>query len=179
MKHPALLPNEEILPHLERFASINDARSPSEFTEDHISGAINCPVLDDEQRAAVGTLYKQSSAFDAKKAGAAIAARNISHHIDSMFIDKPREWSPLIYCWRGGNRSGSMAHVLAKIGWPAVQLDGGYRAYRRHVNAELMELPARFQFKVIFGTTGRGISGRRQMLACDGANVRELVLVSA
>src|SRR3569623_165089 len=179
MKHPALLPFEEILPHLERFDAIIDARSPSEFAEDHIPGAINCPVLDDEQRAAVGTLYKQSSAFDAKKAGAAIAARNISHHIDSMFIDKPREWSPLIYCWRGGNRSGSMAHVLAKIGCPAVQLDGGYRAYRRHVNAELMELPARFQFKVICGTTGSGKSRLLQMLASEGAQVLDLEQLAA
>lgn len=179
MKYPALLPFEEVLPQLDRFDAIIDARSPSEFAEDHLPGAINCPVLDDAQRAAVGTLYKQSSAFDAKKTGAAIAARNISRHIDALFLDKPREWAPLIYCWRGGNRSGSMAHVLAKIGWPAVQLDGGYRAYRRHVNAALMELPARFQFKVVCGTTGSGKSRLLQALASEGAQVLDLEQLAA
>jgi len=179
MKYPALLPFEEILPHLDVFDAIIDVRSPSEFAEDHIPGAINCPVLDDQQRATVGTLYKQSSAFEAKKLGAAMVSRNISQHIDTLFLDKPRDWKPLIYCWRGGNRSGSMAHVLAKIGWPAVQLDGGYRAYRRHVNASLADLPARLQFKVVCGTTGSGKSRLLNVLALEGAQVLDLELLAA
>jgi tRNA 2-selenouridine synthase len=174
MKFPALLPFSEILPQLESFDAILDVRSPAEYAEDHIPGAINCPVLDNEERARVGTLYKQAGSFDAKKVGAAIVARNIARHIDEQFQDKPRDWKPLVYCWRGGNRSGAMAHILAKIGWPAVQLEGGYKAYRANVNAELLEMPARFSFKVICGTTGCGKSRLLQSLAAQGAQVLDL-----
>jgi tRNA 2-selenouridine synthase len=179
MKFPALLPFAEVLPQLDQFDTIIDVRSPSEFAEDHIPGAINCPVLDDEQRARVGTLYKQVNAFEAKKTGALLAARNIALHIENQFMDKPRSWKPLVYCWRGGNRSGSMTHILAKIGWPAVQLDGGYKEYRRHVNATLAELPARFRFQVVCGTTGSGKSRLLQVLAAEGAQVLDLEQLAA
>jgi tRNA 2-selenouridine synthase len=179
MKYPALLPFTDIAPTLDEFDAIIDVRSESEFAEDHIPGAINCPVLDDAERARVGTLYKQSSPFDAKKIGAALVARNIARHIDTQFLDKPRDWKPLVYCWRGGNRSGSMAHILAKIGWHAVQLDGGYKEYRRHVNAELTELPKRFRYRVICGTTGSGKSRLLQTLASIGAQVLDLEQLAA
>ncbi|MBI1890633.1 MAG: tRNA 2-selenouridine(34) synthase MnmH [Burkholderiales bacterium] len=174
MKFPALLPFSEILPQLEQFDTIIDVRSPSEFAEDHIPGAINCPVLDDDERARVGTLYKQVGAFEAKKVGAALVARNIARHIDTLFHDKPRGWKPLVYCWRGGNRSGSMAHILAKIGWPAIQLDGGYKEYRRHVSAALPGVAANLNFQVICGTTGSGKSRLLQTLAAQGAQVLDL-----
>jgi tRNA 2-selenouridine synthase len=179
MKYPALLSFAEILPQLHLFDTIIDVRSQSEFAEDHIPGAINCPVLDDDERIRIGTLYKQVSSFEAKKAGAALAARNIAQHIDAVFVDKPRGWKPLIYCWRGGNRSGSMTHVLAKIGWPAVQLDGGYKEYRRHVIAALAELPPRFKFTVVCGTTGSGKSRLLQKLASVGAQVLDLEQLAA
>lgn len=179
MKYPALLSFDEILPQIDQFDAIIDARSPAEFAEDHIPGAINCPVLDDEQRKRVGTVYKQVNAFEAKKLGAALVARNIAHHIDTLFDAQPREWKPLIYCWRGGNRSGSMAHVLAKIGWPAVQLDGGYKEYRRHVNASLTHLPLAFQYKVIGGPTGSGKTRLLQALAARGAQVLDLEKLAA
>jgi tRNA 2-selenouridine synthase len=179
MKYPALLPFEELLPQLDRFDVIIDARSPSEFAEDHIPGAINCPVLDDEERKRVGTLYKQVNSFEAKKVGAALVARNIALHIETQFLDKPRDWKPLIYCWRGGNRSGSMALILAKIGWPVVQLDGGYKEYRRHVNASLAELSSRFTFRVVCGTTGSGKSRLLQTLAREGAQVLDLEQLAA
>ncbi|HJW57018.1 MAG TPA: tRNA 2-selenouridine(34) synthase MnmH [Burkholderiaceae bacterium] len=174
MKYPALLPFTEILPHLDQFDAIIDVRSPIEFEEDHIPGAINCPVLNNEERKHVGTLYKQVNSFEAKKAGAALIARNIARHLETLFMDKPRDWKPLIYCWRGGSRSGSMAHIFAKIGWPAVQLDGGYKEYRRHVNAALAELPSRFAFQIICGTTGSGKSRLLQTLAAQGAQVLDL-----
>ncbi|RJG01106.1 tRNA 2-selenouridine(34) synthase MnmH [Noviherbaspirillum sedimenti] len=174
MKYPALLPFAEILPLLDQFDTIIDARSEAEFAEDRLPGAINCPVLNNEQRIRVGTLYKQVGAFEAKKLGAALVARNIATHIDTLFADKPRDWKPLVYCWRGGNRSGSMAHILAKIGWPVVQLDGGYKEYRRHVNAALAELPARFSFRVIAGPTGSGKSALLRTLAAEGAQVLDL-----
>ena len=124
-------------------------------------------------------IYKQIGAFEAKKIGAALVSANIGRHIDKLFLDKPRDWRPLVYCWRGGNRSGAMAHVLARIGWPAVQLDGGYREYRRHVNAELAELPSRFEFRVICGTTGSGKSRLLQTLHALGAQVLDLESLAA
>ena len=178
-KFPALLPFDDVLSQLDGFDAIIDVRSPGEFAEDHLPGAINCPVLDDAERERIGTLYKQVSAFDAKKSGAAIVSRNIGNLIDAHFSDKPRDWKPLVYCWRGGNRSGSMAHVLARIGWHAVQLDGGYKEYRRHVNSALATLPHAFRFRVVCGTTGSGKSRLLQTLAASGAQVLDLEQLAA
>ena len=173
MKYPAVLSFMHVLPQLEAFDSIIDVRSEGEFALDHIPGAINCPVLNDEERIRVGTLYKQVNAFEAKKVGAALVSRNIGRHLEELFADKPRDWKPLVYCWRGGNRSGALAHVLAKIGWPAIQLDGGYKAYRNHVSAALAEPPA-LSFQVVCGTTGSGKSRLLQVLAGLGAQVLDL-----
>ena len=128
-----------------------DVRSPAEFADDHIPGAVSLPVLDDAQRAEVGTLHAQVSAFAAKRRGAALVTRNIARILETHCANQPREWRPLVYCWRGGKRSGALAHILSEIGWRAVQLDGGYRAYRRHVITALETLPARFSFHVICG----------------------------
>ena len=179
MKYPALLSIADVLPGLDDYDSIIDVRSPSEFAEDHVPGAINCPVLDDAERAEIGSLYKQVSPFDAKKKGAALVSHNIGRHIESVLMHKPRDWKPLVYCWRGGNRSGAMAHVLARIGWPAVQLDGGYKEYRRQVNLLLAELPARMRFIVICGTTGSGKSRLLQTLVRHGAQVLDLEELAA
>jgi tRNA 2-selenouridine synthase len=178
MKYPALLNFADVLPTLGEFDAIIDARSQSEFALDHIPGAINCPVLDDAERIRVGTMYKQVGSFEAKKVGAAIVSRNIARHIDEQFADKGRDWKPLVYCWRGGNRSGALAHVLAKIGWPAVQLDGGYKAYRAHVSAALADTPP-LQFKVICGTTGSGKSRLLEVLDSVGAQVLDLEQLAA
>ena len=179
MKYPALLSIADVLPQLDSYDTIIDVRSPSEFAEDHIPGAINCPVLDDAERVEIGTMYKQASPFDAKKKGAALVSHNIGRHLQETLSDKPRDWKPLIYCWRGGNRSGAMAHVLARIGWPAVQLDGGYKEYRREVNQQLAELPARFRYIVVCGTTGSGKSRLLQTLARHGAQVLDLEQLAA
>ena len=151
-----------------------DTRSPSEFADDHIPGAINCPVLDDAERARIGTLHAQESAFAARAAGAALVARNIAAMLETTFAGKPKDWSPLVYCWRGGKRSSSLTHVLAEVGWRAVQLDGGYRAYRRHVLARLAELPPVFAFNVVCGLTGSGKSRLLRARAADGAQVLDL-----
>jgi tRNA 2-selenouridine synthase len=164
----------EALADLDAFDSIIDVRSPSEFALDHLPGAVNCPVLDDDERARVGTLHKLDSAFAAKRHGAALVARNIARHLEQAFADKPRQWRPLVYCWRGGQRSGAMVHVLAAIGWPARQLDGGYRAFRRQVIAELEELPRRLRLRIICGPTGSGKSRLLRQLAKCGAQVLDL-----
>lgn len=179
MKYPELLSFNEILPRLSAFDSIIDVRSPSEFAEDHLPNAINCPVLDDQERILIGTTYKQVSSFEAKKLGAALVAKNIARHIEAHMLDKPKNWKPLIYCWRGGNRSGSMAHILAKIGWPVAQLHGGYKDYRQYVNQSLPELAAQQRWQVVCGTTGSGKSRLLQTMAALGAQVLDLEQLAA
>ncbi|HSQ05176.1 MAG TPA: rhodanese-like domain-containing protein, partial [Burkholderiales bacterium] len=138
---------------LPEFDEVIDVRSEAEFAEDHIPGAINCPVLNNAERAQIGTLYKQTSAFDAKKLGAALVSANIARHLSCRFLDRPRNWRPLVYCWRGGGRSAALAHVLAQVGWRAGRLDGGYRAYRRAVIDDLATLPRRLRWRVVCGMT--------------------------
>jgi tRNA 2-selenouridine synthase len=178
MKYPAVLSINDVLPALGEYDTIIDARSESEYALDHIPGAINCPVLNDEERILVGTTYKQVGAFEAKRIGAPLVARNISRYIDTLFAGKPRDWKPLVYCWRGGNRSGSMAHILAKVGWPVVQLDGGYKAFRGAVNAALEDPPA-LQYRVVCGTTGSGKSRLLETLDSIGAQVLDLERLAA
>jgi tRNA 2-selenouridine synthase len=156
------------------FDAIIDARTPSEFALDHIPGAISAPVLDDAERAEVGTLYKQVSPFDAKKLGAALLAKNVARHVESLFRDHDKNWRPLVYCWRGGKRSGAMAHILREIGWNAETLEGGYKAYRRWVVQQLEILPERFNFHVIHGPTGSGKSRLLGALRRSGAQVLDL-----
>ena len=161
------------------FDEIIDVRSPAEYAEDHVPGAVNCPVLNDEERARVGTIYKQESPFAAKKIGAAIVARHIAEHLEQRFLGRPRTWRPLVYCWRGGKRSGAMAHVLRQVGWQACALEGGYKSYRRFVVAELAELPRRFSYRVVTGATGSGKSRLLEALAAQGAQVLELEALAA
>jgi tRNA 2-selenouridine synthase len=151
-----------------------DVRSPSEFAEDHIPGAESRPVLDDAERARVGTMYAKESGFAAKRTGAAIVARNIAAMLEGPFAGKSRHWSPVVYCWRGGQRSRSLTHLMNEIGWRAVQLEGGYRAWRRHVIAQLDLLPARFRFEVVCGLTGSGKSRLLDALSSLGAQVLDL-----
>jgi tRNA 2-selenouridine synthase len=164
---------------LKRFDAVIDVRSPAEYAEDHIPGAINCPVLDDAERAQVGIVYKQQSAFDAKKLGAAIVARNIAAHLDNNFRCNAKGWKPLIYCWRGGSRSGAMTHILRSVGWHALQLEGGYKSFRARVIRDLETLPARFTYRVICGRTGSGKSRLLEALAVAGAQVLDLEQLAA
>ena len=164
----------EAIADLGRFDTIVDARSPGEFAEDRLPDAVNWPSLDDAERALVGTEYKQVSPFAARKRGAALVARNVAAHVERHVADKPHDWTPLVYCWRGGKRSGALATVLDQIGFRVHVLDGGYRAYRRAVVAELDALPARFDWRVICGPTGSGKSRLLAALAAQGAQVLDL-----
>jgi tRNA 2-selenouridine synthase len=156
------------------FDDIVDVRSPSEYAEDHLPGAISCPVLDDAQRAEIGTLYKQVSPFVAKRLGAAYVSENIARHLRQCFQDRDPKWRPLIYCWRGGKRSGAMTTVLRQIGWDAKQLEGGYKNYRRQVVADLDAVPTRFAFHVIGGATGSAKSRILQAIEAQGGQVLDL-----
>ena len=169
---------EEAVAQLAAFDSIIDVRSASEFAEDHVPGAISCPVLDDAERARIGTLHKTESAFAAKRAGAALVARNIARHLEGEFATKPRSWRPLVYCWRGGQRSSALVHVLSAIGWPARQLKGGYRAFRRQVVADLESLPQRLRLRIVCGPTGSGKSRLLRQLASCGAQVLDLEAIA-
>ena len=157
-----------------RFDVVIDARSPSEYALDHIPGAINCPVLDDEERRIVGTLYKQQGAFEARRVGAAMVAANLARHIETHFSDKPQGWSPLIYCWRGGLRSGSMTTWLRLVGWDAQQLPGGYKRWRQHVIATLEDLCPQLPLQVVCGATGSAKTRLLHALAREGAQVLDL-----
>jgi tRNA 2-selenouridine synthase len=136
------------------FDDIVDVRSPAEFAEDHVPGAINLPVLDNDERARVGTIYVQQSRFLARRIGAALVARNIARHLDEGLKDKPGSWAPLVYCWRGGQRSNAMATVLDQVGWRPSVLAGGYRTYRRRVTAALYDAEPDFQVVLLDGYTG-------------------------
>ncbi len=156
------------------FDTVIDARSESEFALDRLPGAVNWPSLTDAQRVVVGTEYKQVSAFAAKKRGAVLVARNIAAHIERELLDAPREWKPLIYCWRGGNRSNALALVLSQIGFKVNLLEGGYTEFRRTVLADLETLPQHYQYRVICGKTGSGKSRLLTELAVQGAQVLDL-----
>lgn len=162
------------LTQLAEFDEIIDARSPAEFADDHLPGAINCPVLDDAERARIGTLYVQDSPFAARKAGAVLVARNIARHIERHFLGHDRRWRPLVYCWRGGKRSGAFVTILREIGWDACQLEGGYKAFRRSVLGKLERLPAQFRYRVLGGATGSAKSRLLEALAGRGAQVLDL-----
>lgn len=166
------------LSQLDQFDEIIDVRTPAEFAEDHIPGAINCPVLSDEERVTVGTLYIQVSPFEARKVGAALIAKNIAHHLQTRFHSHPKSWRPLVYCWRGGQRSGAMSIILAQVGWAAHKLEGGYKAYRRDVLDKLEALPQSLTFKVVCGSTGSGKSRLLTALADTGHQVLDLEMLA-
>jgi len=168
------LPAADALSRLDSFSAIIDARSESEFALDRLPGALNWPSLYDAERASIGTEYKQVSPFAARKRGAILVARNVAAHIEREVLDKPKDWSPLVYCWRGGHRSGALALVLGQIGFKVHLLEGGYREYRRAVLATLETLPAAFGYRVVCGSTGSGKSRLLQALRSQGAQVLDL-----
>jgi tRNA 2-selenouridine synthase len=159
---------------LHAFDEIIDVRTPAEFAEDHIPGAINCPVLDDAERVTVGTLYQQASPFEARKLGAALVSKNIARHLQECFFDRPKSWKPLIYCWRGGQRSGAMNIILSQVGWASSQLEGGYKAYRRDTLQQLAAIPHTLDIRIICGPTGCGKSRLLGVLAEAGHQVLDL-----
>jgi tRNA 2-selenouridine synthase len=174
VSNPHLFSISKLANSLSEFDMVIDVRSPAEFALDHIPGAINLPVLSNEERIEIGTLYKQVSPFAAKKLGASYVSRNIAQHLENSLMDFPREWRPLIYCWRGGERSGAFTHILNRIGWKAMQLESGYQGFRRIVINQLDEAAKNFSFQVICGMTGSGKTRVLQELRKLGAQILDL-----
>lgn len=156
------------------FSTIIDARSEDEHALDHLPGAVNWPSLTNEERIFVGTMYKQLGAFDAQKHGAAMVAANIARHIQREVLTLPKSWQPLIYCWRGGKRSGSLSLVLGQIGFKVNLIEGGYKAFRAALVEDIPKRVAPLQFKVISGPTGSGKTRLLQALIAEGAQVLDL-----
>lgn len=164
----------QVLANLDRFDTIIDARSENEFALDRLPGAVNWPTLNNEERHAIGTMYVQVNAFEAKKRGAAISARNIAAHIEREVIDKPKDWKPLAYCWRGGKRSGALSLILDQIGFRVTLLEGGYKAFRAAMLQDIAHIAPSLQFRVICGATGCGKTRLLQALQAQGAQVMDL-----
>jgi tRNA 2-selenouridine synthase len=165
---------EDALGQLTNFSAIIDARSESEYGLDRLPGAVNWPTLTDAQRHEIGTQYAQVNAFEAKKRGAALAAKNIAEHIEREVIPLPKNWKPLIYCWRGGKRSGSLALVLSEIGFEVTLIEGGYKAFRAAVVQDIARLAPLLNYRVICGPTGSGKTRLLQGLAANGAQTLDL-----
>jgi tRNA 2-selenouridine synthase len=156
------------------YSAIIDARTEDEYALDHLPGAQNWPSLNNSERIVIGTLYKQVGPFEAKKKGAALVAANISKHIQNHVIDLPKDWQPLVYCWRGGKRSGSLALILGQIGFKVAIIEGGYKAFRTALIAAIPAKVERLSWRVICGPTGSGKTRLLHCLRAQGAQVLDL-----
>ena len=174
-----LISAQQAMAQYDRFDAVIDARSEGEYAEDHLPGALNWPSLDNEQRILVGTLYKQVSPFEAQKIGASLVAANISRHIQNHVLDKAKNWQPLVYCWRGGKRSNSLALILGQIGFKVHLIEGGYKAFRKAVIEDTPERVRPLQFRVLCGPTGSGKTRLLQALAAQGAQVLDLEAIAS
>ena len=157
-----------------KFDTIIDVRSPLEFAEDHIVGAINCPVLSDLERQKVGTIYKKESSFKAKIIGSSLTAKNIAFHIENKFMEKKGSWQPLIYCWRGGQRSKAFSIVLSEVGWRTNQLKGGYKEYRNQVINFLDNIGPKLKITLISGKTGSAKTKILKSIENEGGQILDL-----
>ena len=159
---------------LARFDEILDVRTPAEFALDHAPGAVNLPVLSNDERALIGAIYVQESRLKARRLGAALVARNIAGHLEGALADKPGAYAPLVYCWRGGQRSLAMATVLEQVGWRPTRLAGGYMTYRRRVTARLYDGPPPARLVRLDGPTGTAKTEILGRLAARGVQILDL-----
>ncbi len=136
-----------------------DVRTPAEYAHGHIPGALNLPLFSDEERAVVGTLYKQVSKEKAFLKGLDFAGAKMSWYVTEAMKLAP-EKKVLVHCWRGGMRSGSLATLLRFAGFEVETLPGGYKAYRNFILENFAERKA--SFVVLGGKTG---SGKTEILA--------------
>jgi tRNA 2-selenouridine synthase len=167
------------LNNLNIYDLIIDARSPREYAEDHIPGAINMPVVNNEEYAEVGTLHRTDT-MAAYRIGVQYSLMNMARHIREdiapRFSDKARI---LVYCFRGGKRSKLWTDNLETIGYRVHKLKGGWKGYRRFVNEQLASVPTKFQFNVLTGSTGCGKTRLLYALREAGEQVLDLEEIAA
>lgn len=156
------------------FDTVIDVRSPAEYAEDHVPGAINLPVLSNEERAEVGTIYKQVSPFDARKIGGALVAQNTARHLRESLAHHDGGWRPLVYCWRGGQRSGFFGSFLREVGWRSETVEGGYRSFRRLVHDLLYGETLPHRIILLDGNTGTAKTALLKRLSEMGEQVIDL-----
>lgn len=149
---------------------ILDVRSPGEYAHAHIPGAISFPLFSDEERAEVGTLYKQVGPQEAYLRGLEFVGPKMAE-----FVREARRLAPrnqvLVHCWRGGQRSGSMAWLLRSAGMQVSVLAGGYKAYRNHV---LEGFAQPLSIKILGGKTGSGKTQILHEMAKMGTQILDL-----
>ena len=161
------------------YDDVIDVRSPAEFAEDRLPRALNLPVLSNEERAEIGTIYVQEQRFKARRMGAALVARNVAGHLEAALAGKAAKWRPLLYCWRGGMRSRAMATILSEIGWRVGVVEGGYKTWRRRVVETLHGEGEPFPLLLIDGATGTGKSAIVRRLIELGAAAIALEALAA
>lgn len=143
--------------NLSRYDLIIDARSPKEYAESHIPGAVNLYALSDEEHREVGTIYKQVSPFQARVKGASYVCLNAAKHIETIYPSYTPKARIAIYCARGGMRSSSLATIFSSIGYRIEKLEGGYKSYRKFV-VEYLSSFEKINFITLRGYTGCGKS---------------------
>ncbi|MES2830514.1 MAG: tRNA 2-selenouridine(34) synthase MnmH [Pseudomonadota bacterium] len=163
---------------LHSYDLIIDARCPREFAEDHIPGAVNLPVVNDEEYAEVGTLHR-TDAMGAYQIGVQYSLRNIARHLSESVAGLNRKSRILVYCFRGGKRSRLWFDALDVIGYRVDKLKGGWKGYRRWVNEQLKVVPGKFQYNVLNGPTGCGKTRLLTALRQAGAQVLDLEELAA
>ena len=131
-------------------------------------------MLSDAERARVGTTYVREDRFKARRIGAALVARNAAAHIEERLADRDGGWRPLVYCWRGGQRSSAFAVILDQIGWRVRRLDGGYRSWRRLVSGLLYEGALPHRLVVLDGNTGTAKTDILRAVARRGGQALDL-----
>ena len=152
---------------------IIDARSPREYQEDHIPGAVNMPVVNDEEYAEVGTLHRTDK-MAAYLIGVRYSLKNIAKHLEEDFTQTDKGKRILVYCFRGGKRSKLWIDALQTIGYQVEKLQGGWKGYRRWVNEQLTLVPALYRYNVLSGPTGCGKTRLLYALREAGAQVLDL-----
>lgn len=167
--HPRQLDVQEF----SSYALVIDARSPHEYAEDHIPGAVNLPVVDDSEYAEVGTAHR-SDKHAAYLIGVEYSLRNIAAQIKPLISKYTPQDRFLVYCFRGGKRSRLWADNLRTIGFRVDVLAGGWKRYRHWVLTGLESLPRSFSYRVLCGPTGCGKTRVLHELARQGQQVLDL-----
>lgn len=132
-----------------------DVRTPLEYAEDHLPGAHNIPILSNQERVEIGTMYKQQGAQAARMRGLELTCSRFAAMTHAA-IERADGRPILVYCWRGGLRSASMATLLETCGYPAVQLRGGYKAFRNQLLTYFEHFVPPAPLILIHGMTGSG-----------------------